>query len=356
MANPQPDEFTRISNELYTAIMQRDFSKRQRKIIDMIIRMSYGCGKKYAILRYIDFELVGVNKSDIKKEIESLKTERVLSIEDECFALNKDYEQWGVPLVKGSSPNRWAQVLKRNLDLVGKIPTVVGETPTSENGVVGKTPTEVGKIPTFNETPVGKIPTIDQPEVGKIPTQVGEIPTEVGKTPTTDEGVLVGKTPTVQPPNPNSDAENGGRKEKDLKELKDLKKAAAAVSNDQEPDHKLLELEQLAIQVLARPIPTANDVTAMRQMLIASGGNVALIRKKVLEMARNYKPRTPGAAIKTFSYFLPGVLEEVERIKARAEPLVIPDPVGQLSDQERHESDLLTQEILGLLQERGISV
>lgn len=338
MANPQPDEFTRISNELYTAIMQRDFSKRQRKIIDMIIRMSYGCGKKYAILRYIDFEMVGVNKSDIKKEIESLKADQVLTIEDECFTLNKDYEQWGVPLVKGSSPNRWAQVLKRNLDLVGKIPTVVGETPTSENESVGKTPT-------FEETPVGK-----------IPTQVGEIPTEVGKTLTTDEGVLVGKTPTDQPPNPNSNAENKVRKEKDLKELKDLKKAAAAVSNDQEPDHKLLELEQLASQVLARPIPTANDVTAMRQMLIASGGNVALIRKKVLEMARNYKPRTPGAAIKTFSYFLPGVLEEVERIKARAEPLVIPDPVGQLSDQECHESDLLTQEILGLLQERGISV
>lgn len=42
MANPQPDQFTRISNELYRAIMQSDFTKRQRNILDLVIRMSYG--------------------------------------------------------------------------------------------------------------------------------------------------------------------------------------------------------------------------------------------------------------------------------------------------------------------------
>jgi CRISPR/Cas system-associated endonuclease/helicase Cas3 len=51
LANPQVNQFTKLSNELFEAIMQSDFSKRQRNILDLVIRMSYGCGKKIALLR-----------------------------------------------------------------------------------------------------------------------------------------------------------------------------------------------------------------------------------------------------------------------------------------------------------------
>lgn len=288
MANPQPDEFTKIANELFAAIMQTDFSKRQRKIIDLVIRMSYGCNKKYALLRHIDFELVGVSKTDIKKELEYLKAAKVLQIDGECFVLNKDYDQWRVDLVRGSSSERLAQVLKRNrLHQVGEIPTEVGKMPTLENEAVGKTLTEVGKIPTIQDPDV----------VGKIPTGTPLESSDING---------------FQP-----------RKEKDLKDLKNKAIAIATTTTDlsDQGQDLLLELESLASQVLGRPIPSPNDITAMRQMLMATGGDVGLIRQKVLEMARNYKTKFPGSGIKTFAYFLPGVLEEVARRKARAAPL-----------------------------------
>ena len=50
MARPQTEEFTRVPNELLEAILATDFTKRQQKIIFMIIRLSYGCGKGYALL------------------------------------------------------------------------------------------------------------------------------------------------------------------------------------------------------------------------------------------------------------------------------------------------------------------
>jgi hypothetical protein len=116
LANPQPDEFTRISNELYMAIMQTDFSKRQRSILDLIIRMSYGCGKKYALLRPIDFELVGVYKSHITKELNYLQAVKVLFIEDNLVILNKNYDDWRVSLVKTANIDRLKALIKRNLD------------------------------------------------------------------------------------------------------------------------------------------------------------------------------------------------------------------------------------------------
>ncbi|GAB6181725.1 hypothetical protein JCM14036_30440 [Desulfotomaculum defluvii] len=116
MANPQPNEFTRISNELYNAIMQTDFSKRQRNIIDLVIRLSYGCGKKAAILRPIDFELVGVYKTHVSKELDYLVQTKVLSIQGEQVALNKNYEEWRVSLVRNANQKRFKALIKRNLD------------------------------------------------------------------------------------------------------------------------------------------------------------------------------------------------------------------------------------------------
>ncbi len=116
MANPQPNEFTRISNELYTAIMQTNFSKRQRNILDLVIRMSYGCGKKYALLHPVDFELVGVYKSHITKELNYLRAARVLFIEDTRISFNKNYDEWRISLVKTANMDRLNALLKRNLD------------------------------------------------------------------------------------------------------------------------------------------------------------------------------------------------------------------------------------------------
>lgn len=146
MANPQPDEFTRISNELYTAIMQTDFTKRQRNILDLVIRMSYGCGKKSALLRPVDFELVGVYKTHVRKELDYLVQAKVLFIDGERITLNKDYDQWRVSLVKGATDKkRFEAVLHRNLD------KVVTKTVTVEDGKVTETATKVTETVTSSK-------------------------------------------------------------------------------------------------------------------------------------------------------------------------------------------------------------
>jgi len=147
VANPQPDEFTRISNELYTAIMQTDFTKRQRNILDLVIRMSYGCGKKSALLRPVDFELVGVYKTHVRKELDYLVQAKVLFIDGERITLNKDYDQWRVSLVRGAADRkRFEAVLHRNLG-----DRAVTKTVTDESGEVTETVTKVTKTVTTPE-------------------------------------------------------------------------------------------------------------------------------------------------------------------------------------------------------------
>jgi hypothetical protein len=227
MANPQPDEFTRISNELFEAIILAGFKKRQLNIILLVIRLSYGCGRKYAVLRQADFQVIGIDKSDIKKELLLLVECGVLTVNGERVALNKDYDRWRIPRARPAGPERFKQILKRNLAekaagaapagagtgtgtppagagaAVGVSPTTPagpdGKTPPGPGGKVGNSPTTpanwVGKSPGA-ETAVGNSPTIPAGPVGKTPTFIAE---PVGKTPTIPAG-LVGKSPTLTGP------------------------------------------------------------------------------------------------------------------------------------------------------------
>jgi Bacteriophage replication protein O len=117
MANPQPDKFIKLSNELYDAIMTSDFSKRQRNILDMIIRFSYGCRKKTALLRNSDFEQCGVGRNKIKAELEYLEQAKVIIRDGELIQLNKNYDQWRVNLVKTFNKQKFNEILKRNLSI-----------------------------------------------------------------------------------------------------------------------------------------------------------------------------------------------------------------------------------------------
>ena len=157
MANPQPHQFTRLSNELYKAIMQSDFTKRQRNILDLVIRMSYGCGKKSALLRPVDFELVGIYKTHIRKELDYLSKAAVLIIDGDRITLNKNYDQWRISLSRNATnTDRWSEVLRRNLndevtETVTKEEDKVTKTVTdgyqNSNQVVTKTVTEEGRKP-----------------------------------------------------------------------------------------------------------------------------------------------------------------------------------------------------------------
>ncbi|MFC3797928.1 replication protein [Cohnella sp. GCM10012308] len=132
MANPQPDQFTKLSNELFEAIMKTDFSKRQRNILDLVIRMSYGCRKKSAILRPSDFEVVGILRGHVKKELEYLQMANVLHINGEIYTLNKDYDSWRVSIAKTFNEDKYHKILLRNVaQSVTESGTKVTETVTN---------------------------------------------------------------------------------------------------------------------------------------------------------------------------------------------------------------------------------
>ena len=118
MANPQPtDAHIRIAHSITEAIMVRDFSKRQRKILDLILRLSWGCGKKYAYIPHQrDFGVVGVHEVDIKKELDWLEVSKIIIREEAIYSFNKDFEQWEVSRVKPWDPNKLSELLSINLN------------------------------------------------------------------------------------------------------------------------------------------------------------------------------------------------------------------------------------------------
>lgn len=120
MANPQPtDAHIRIAHSINEQIMVSDFSKRQRKILDLILRLSWGCGKKYAIIPHQnDFEIVGVYKTDIKAELDYLVQSKVIFINGDNYQFNKDYDQWRVSLSRKYTPQRVSELLTLNLKAV----------------------------------------------------------------------------------------------------------------------------------------------------------------------------------------------------------------------------------------------
>lgn len=119
MANPQPtDAHIRIAHSIAEAIMTRDFTKRQRSILDLILRLSWGCGKKTAIIpKLMDFQTVGIAKSKIRCELEWLVNAKVIvwNRETNTYSFQKDFEQWAVSLVPGYDRKRLDELLHINL-------------------------------------------------------------------------------------------------------------------------------------------------------------------------------------------------------------------------------------------------
>ncbi|OPA77493.1 hypothetical protein BVG16_13645 [Paenibacillus selenitireducens] len=119
MASPQlGNGFVSIANELWDEIISRDFSKRQKEILLLILRLSYGCRKKHAHIPKLKyFSLCGVGPTHISKELKLLQTYKVITWERENmnFALNKDYDVWQVAAVKDWNPVDFNELLHLNL-------------------------------------------------------------------------------------------------------------------------------------------------------------------------------------------------------------------------------------------------
>jgi hypothetical protein len=106
----------RVAHKINEAIMQRDFSKRQRKVLDLILRLSWGCNKSVAVIPYQrDFEIVGISESKVKAELDWLISSRIITRDNDQYQFNKNFEEWQVSRVKPFQPDKLAKLVSLNI-------------------------------------------------------------------------------------------------------------------------------------------------------------------------------------------------------------------------------------------------
>jgi len=134
--------------------MMRDFSKRQRSIIDFILRLSWGCGKKTAIIPHQkDFELAGIDKTKIKAELDWLIKAKVImrDVTGREYAFNKNYDEWKVSIVPLYNKDRLYDLVALNLNSCQKS-NIVAEKATEKEIIVDEKATgELTKKQLLNE-------------------------------------------------------------------------------------------------------------------------------------------------------------------------------------------------------------
>ncbi len=124
MVNPQPtDAHLRMAHTIEEEIMMRDFDKRQRKVVDFILRLSWGCGKKSAFIpMQKDFELVGIDQTKAKAVIEWLINAKVISRDEtgKLYSFNKNFDEWKVSIVPNYNKDRFNELLRLNISTCQK--------------------------------------------------------------------------------------------------------------------------------------------------------------------------------------------------------------------------------------------
>ena len=137
MANPQPtDPHLRVAHSINEQLMVSMFTEQQRRILDLILRLSWGCGKKEAnIPQYCDFELVGVRRVHIKHHLDILVRDKVIERPgDTTYSFNKNFDEWRVSRSLWYTDDRMRDLVRLNLNHTHK-PVTENVTPGGESSV-----------------------------------------------------------------------------------------------------------------------------------------------------------------------------------------------------------------------------
>lgn len=102
LANPQPDNFTRISNELMENIPLYKFNGTQLRIIVVILRYTYGFSRKQHTMSLTFLsKATNIHKAQIKREISTLINKKVIIVKKAAdfnsarvLEFNKNYDEW----------------------------------------------------------------------------------------------------------------------------------------------------------------------------------------------------------------------------------------------------------------------
>lgn len=121
MANPQKENgYVGIANDIFDQINFRDFNKNHLSAINLILRLTYGCNKKIAVITTKSkFQLYGINKNHVKGTLEYLNNNKVIIIEGNTYCFNKNYDEWIVPYKSGINFEEFNFLLKGNLSTKG---------------------------------------------------------------------------------------------------------------------------------------------------------------------------------------------------------------------------------------------
>lgn len=95
MANPQPDQFTKLSNELLEAMCMAQLSGQEWCVVHTVIRKTYGYGKKSDWISLSQLtEATGLIKQRVNEAKQKLIAKKVLIQSGRKLSLNKDYDMW----------------------------------------------------------------------------------------------------------------------------------------------------------------------------------------------------------------------------------------------------------------------
>lgn len=111
------EEQLKVLLDWLDAFSYRDFSKRQSKILGFLLRFVIGSknGSIY-IPNLADFELCGVHRTKIRKELEVLEESKVIfwNRGEMTFYINPNVVEWKIPEYKKYRHNRYLQLLDLN--------------------------------------------------------------------------------------------------------------------------------------------------------------------------------------------------------------------------------------------------
>ena len=136
MANPQPtDAHLRIAHSILEQIMVSDFTKRRLSILLFVLRLSWGCGKKEALIpRQSDFGLVGVESGHVKAELDWLEENKVIYRNGNFYSFNKNYDEWRVSRAKLYRQSLFTEMVSLNLPKREKTDYHYGNIPVPSSG------------------------------------------------------------------------------------------------------------------------------------------------------------------------------------------------------------------------------
>ena len=126
----QSDAHLRLAHSLLEQFAVGNFTMRQYKILLFILRLSWGCGKKFAVIPHrSEWNQIGIGHQHISRELAILVRDKVLVVNEAGtrFSLNKDYDGWRMGRAAGYDPASLKALVAHNIELYTQTPDKTAE-------------------------------------------------------------------------------------------------------------------------------------------------------------------------------------------------------------------------------------